>query len=695
MSRRLIVEKRLIESSVSLSERQLRGGFGSNRMVSELVKSERLICGYNMNAIVAILICAIASTSCLKLENNTDTTSRTSIRLLLNKSNQRLAKTTTPTSGPKNVPSNAPQVTPATSISISESPTTSSSSSTSNLIESILIRVESLNLNRPTNQQQQTYLSDAYDNNNVTTSSSSEAEEDTLELSSSPITSTQSPPEVSTPTNAIKVVRNNSTNKNRSIYHEHYSLTQTPEVSTNDPDYELIESNKVISGAATSENDRALAISLDASTPTARSQLSLPVAETTTCEQAYTECAFRKACAPSLRAFNEECQSELAEMFSGQSGAQQVAAMAGNGTSTHKCPPKCLRALVGLRSSDNGAQLMGCDCQEDEYCSQSKSRSELVCQKEVEQVIAPETQVSCSIASWICMSEQSCLDALRLFYENCRSSLLSHRQCTPQCNNSLSILYKQAKASKLINCYCDGSEEFPCEKYKTYTERYCLADSSNEAVASKTTGSKHLFALASDDIENRYDDDESVTESDSDKETPNEEDQNDNEAIHNHRSSNLATDYDSGIYLDNGDESAATSVSNAKQQEQDNNWIPLMSNRFFNNLQRQRQQSLTGTSSNNKQKQTNQQQKSLLQQRPSSNNNRQTNATKHRSRQKKSQQQQQPNNNRHLRKSRVLAYANSATDRWTWMRASPLVCWVVLVSLVFSPHSRPRRRVYL
>lgn len=646
----------------------------SNRMVSELVRSTRM-----WSKVVAILLCAILSTSLhLETEANTAVASTTAdIRLLLNRSNQRLAKAT-PTS-PRTLPATI-QVTPA-SISERRTSTTAGSSTTSNLIEGILIQVRSLNLDRV--RERQVYLNEPYGSNNVTTSSSNEPEEDTLELSSSLVTSTQPPQPLASTTDAIRVA-----DANNRTHLGHYALTKSPEVSSNDPDYELIESNKVSSGVTVLANDNARRVLL--SSQAAASQIGADEAdsqgEPITCDQAFTECALRKACEPSLRAFNEECRAELDLVFDGQAQAT------GNRTQQpvdYKCPTKCLRALVGLRSSENGVHLMGCDCEENEYCMQSKSRSQLVCQKEVAQVIAPETQVSCSIASWICMSDQSCFDALYAFYDNCRSSLLSQRQCTPQCNNSLTVLYNQAKASKLINCYCDGSEEFPCEKYKTYTERYCLdnSDSSN---------SKRLFA--SDDIDSRYD--ENDNDKDADKDTDN--DPQDNETV-SQRSSNLATfseidDYEAtGTGSSTGaseseDTSSASDdsiaiLSSGKQQQEQDNWIPLVNSRYFHNLHRQPQQSqpTIGT----KQKQTNQNigQQKHTQQRTSF--AKRHNATRHKSRQKKSQQQQQ-SNNRHLRRSRVLVYASSTSAALSLV-ATPMWCptiWMSFSLFYFGWHLR-------
>ena len=42
--------------------------------------------------------------------------------------------------------------------------------------------------------------------------------------------------------------------------------------------------------------------------------------------------------------------------------------------------------------------------------------------------------------------------------------------------NSINILKRQKAASKLQNCYCDGTEEFACHDIKTNMENLCFAE---------------------------------------------------------------------------------------------------------------------------------------------------------------------------------------------------------------------------
>lgn len=144
---------------------------------------------------------------------------------------------------------------------------------------------------------------------------------------------------------------------------------------------------------------------------------------------------------------------------------------------TQTCDPRCERALIGLISTDEGKELMNCDCDGNPYCEMSKSRLE-ICRKSVWSAIRQDTIVSCSTARWICISDQPCRTALEYYELNCHQ-LFQGYKCAYRCNNSLSILDRQEKAMKLRTCYCDGSENFPCRRVKYFTERLCYGRQHN------------------------------------------------------------------------------------------------------------------------------------------------------------------------------------------------------------------------
>jgi growth arrest-specific protein 1 len=139
---------------------------------------------------------------------------------------------------------------------------------------------------------------------------------------------------------------------------------------------------------------------------------------------------------------------------------------------TNKCQMPCERALIALMSTEEGQELMDCDCEGSKFCELNKERIE-VCRSDVLQATAQGTIVSCSIARWMCMADSLCNTALDFYHRLCRG-LFHGRRCTLKCNNSLSILNRQEKAAKLRTCYCDGSEDFPCQRIKDNTERLCF-----------------------------------------------------------------------------------------------------------------------------------------------------------------------------------------------------------------------------
>ena len=144
---------------------------------------------------------------------------------------------------------------------------------------------------------------------------------------------------------------------------------------------------------------------------------------------------------------------------------------------TTECTVQCTRALISLLSVEDriGVGFTDCDCEGEESCELRKSRVE-VCTGTVLEAIKTlndSSVVSCSLARWLCEADSSCLVALTYYINHCES-LLDGIKCTIRCNNSRSILYRQEKAAKLINCACEGNEEFDCVTIRQNTERLCF-----------------------------------------------------------------------------------------------------------------------------------------------------------------------------------------------------------------------------
>lgn len=140
-----------------------------------------------------------------------------------------------------------------------------------------------------------------------------------------------------------------------------------------------------------------------------------------------------------------------------------------------ECSVECTRTLISLMSTEDGVGFMECDCEGVESCEERKKNVEVCTTSVMEAVktLNDSSVVSCTLARWLCEADSSCLTALSYYISYCES-LLEGITCTPRCNNSLSILYRQPKAAKLINCSCEGNEEFDCVKIRRNTERLCF-----------------------------------------------------------------------------------------------------------------------------------------------------------------------------------------------------------------------------
>lgn len=176
----------------------------------------------------------------------------------------------------------------------------------------------------------------------------------------------------------------------------------------------------------------------------------------TKCEIARTRCAYRMGCGMALQGYMINC----ADLISNR---------------TDVCSVNCQTALIALMSTDEGEALIDCDCDGSFFCQMNKDRIE-VCRSEVMKARAPDSIVSCQTARAICMADLPCSTALTYYYNRCRSLFHpgSRKRCTKLCKNSLDILVRQEKASKMKTCYCEGSEDFNCQTIKESTEQLCL-----------------------------------------------------------------------------------------------------------------------------------------------------------------------------------------------------------------------------
>ncbi|XP_033333094.1 growth arrest-specific protein 1 isoform X3 [Megalopta genalis] len=156
------------------------------------------------------------------------------------------------------------------------------------------------------------------------------------------------------------------------------------------------------------------------------------------CEEAKLRCAYRTGCGSALQHYLTGCAPVLQ----------------GN-----DCSETCQHALIALTSTDEGKELITCEC-EDDLCLESKQRVE-ICRSSV-QMAMNRTRVSCRVATWICNADALCQTALSYYNRFCKS-MFQGRKCTRRCKNSINILTRQEKAAKLNTCQCDGFEDYDCK----------------------------------------------------------------------------------------------------------------------------------------------------------------------------------------------------------------------------------------
>ena len=180
------------------------------------------------------------------------------------------------------------------------------------------------------------------------------------------------------------------------------------------------------------------------------------------CDIASSQCLLRMGCSMALNNYYIGCGALI------------------HGRIERRCTPQCKKALVTLLSTEGGGRaLISCDCNGNNFCKQQKERTQ-VCNAEVtsamKSIANNSTQIGCTLAEMICRADTSCNTALGYYHRHCLK-MFAGEKCTARCNNSLVILYRQAKARKLRNCVCDGDERWlmgKCPQIKHNTERLCL-----------------------------------------------------------------------------------------------------------------------------------------------------------------------------------------------------------------------------
>jgi len=170
------------------------------------------------------------------------------------------------------------------------------------------------------------------------------------------------------------------------------------------------------------------------------------------CDEARMKCAYRQGCGMALQNYLSGCSAVL------------------QGPMTY-CPQICQHSLIALTSTEEGKDLMQCECSDD-FCENAKQRVE-ICRPSVTQATENDSVVSCTVAQVICQADALCSTALDYYNRYCKS-MFHGKKCTRRCHNSISILRRQEKAAKLDTCRCDGNEDYDCPKIQANMARLCF-----------------------------------------------------------------------------------------------------------------------------------------------------------------------------------------------------------------------------
>ncbi|XP_047031219.1 growth arrest-specific protein 1-like isoform X1 [Helicoverpa zea] len=193
------------------------------------------------------------------------------------------------------------------------------------------------------------------------------------------------------------------------------------------------------------------------------------VGSTMSCNEARTRCAYRTGCGAALGNYMMMCEAVLSEPSASSS-----------------CPRECGNALIALTSTEEGKELMNCEC-EDEYCLEAKQRID-ICRPQVMKGAANATS-SCSLSQLICLADAQCATALQYYHRLCRS-MFRGRKCSNKCLNSIEILRKQEKAAALTACQCDGND-YDCPRMQNNLARLCYHKMKNHTKNHDRHGEKH------------------------------------------------------------------------------------------------------------------------------------------------------------------------------------------------------------
>ncbi|KAF6040605.1 GAS1 [Bugula neritina] len=194
--------------------------------------------------------------------------------------------------------------------------------------------------------------------------------------------------------------------------------------------------------------------------------------EAPNCMDARNKCISRIGCSMALNNFQIACEKVQLGLVD-------------------QCTDQCMRAVVSLVTVDSniGTDYLTCNCEGNKDCDLWKRRVE-TCSADVFRALESldnEEVISCSLARMLCDADTQCWTALSYYEKFCSNLWILHTtehektlDCSPKCNNSLAILYKQTRAAKLKNCVCDDADPYvdekTCIRMRYNTQKSCFGE---------------------------------------------------------------------------------------------------------------------------------------------------------------------------------------------------------------------------
>ncbi|XP_064486153.1 uncharacterized protein LOC135398698 [Ornithodoros turicata] len=159
------------------------------------------------------------------------------------------------------------------------------------------------------------------------------------------------------------------------------------------------------------------------------------------CEDVQLACISRLPCSMALHGHRLDCKHELSGRTPGQ------------------CSVPCRQSLISLASTEEGFDLLKCDCGTDAFCKALDHRVSTCwwqrppCSRDN---LSPRP--SCSRLVSYCVGDAVCASAWDYYRRFCHEVLDGGSdKCHARCKNSVSVLLRMEQTHRLLDCVCDSA----------------------------------------------------------------------------------------------------------------------------------------------------------------------------------------------------------------------------------------------